>query len=89
MTRTFPLTGFEHDVVLNLRDTDTILHTARMLSALVVEVTAKGLNPAREMAEHDALHWLSQRLQDQLDLLSAHTGQKDAPRYMMQEGVQA
>lgn len=87
MTSIFPLTGFEHDAVLNLRDTDTILHTARMLSALVVEVTAKGLNPSREMSEPDALHWLSLRLQDQLDLLSAHTGQKDAPRYMMQEGA--
>jgi hypothetical protein len=58
-----------------------------MLSALVVEVTAKGGNPEREIAEPDALHWLSQRLQDQLDLLSVRAGQKDAPRYMMQEGT--
>ena len=88
MTDLSPLTGFERESVQNLRIPSVILLDAQMMAALVVEVAAKGAADGGDIACPDALHWLSQRLQDKLDLLAALSGDGNAPGWMQPEEVQ-
>lgn len=88
MTGLSPLTGFERESVQGLRIPSVILHDAQMMAALVVEVAAKGAADGGDIACPDALHWLSHRLQDKLDLLAALSGDGNAPGWMQPEGVQ-
>ncbi len=79
MNNQISLTGFEQETVKNMRSQELVLKDARMMAALIVEVTGGGVGDGCEITEPEALHWLSHRLQDNLDLLAAHTGVKDAP----------
>lgn len=85
MSNQMSLTGFEQETVKNMRIQSCILSDARMMAALMVEVTAGRGRDGSGITEPEALHWLSHRLQDHLDLLAAHTGAKDAPGWMSQE----
>ena len=82
MTDIMPLTGFEHETVMNLRTPSVILHDARKLSGLVVAVTESGVGAGREITEPEALLWLAHRLQDKLDLLAALSGDGNTPGWM-------
>lgn len=82
-----PLTGFEHETVMNLRTPSVILNDARKLSGLVVAVAESGVGDGREITEPEALLWLAHRLQDKLDLLAALSGDKEAPGWMQKETV--
>lgn len=82
MTDLSSLTGFEQESVKNLRVPSVILHDARMMADLVVEVAAKGAADGAEITCPDALHWLGCRLQDKLDLLAALSGDGNAPGWM-------
>ena len=88
MTGLSPLTGFERESVQDLRIPSVILLDAQMMAALVVEVAAKGAADGGDIACPDALHWLSQRLQDTRDLLAALSGDGSAPGWMQPEEVQ-
>ena len=85
MTSIFPLTGFETETVKNMRDRQFLLKDAQMMAALIVEMTTGGCCIGCEVAEPEALNWLSRRLRDQLDLISAHGGDKSAPGWMQPE----
>ncbi|AKR48049.1 hypothetical protein WSS15_27420 [Acetobacter pasteurianus] len=87
MSNQMSLTGFEQETVKNMRIQSCILRDARMMAALIVEVTAGWSCDECDITEPEALHWLSHRLQDHLDLLAAHTGVKDAPGWMLPEEV--
>nr|WP_025825260.1 hypothetical protein [Acetobacter persici] len=80
-----PLTGFEHETVMNLRSPSVILHDARKLSGLVVAVAESGVGDGREITEPEALLWLAHRLQDKLDLLATLSGTDDVPGWMQKE----
>ncbi|ATI11565.1 MULTISPECIES: hypothetical protein [Acetobacter] len=82
-----PLTGFEQETVKNMRSQEAVLKDARMMAALIVEVTAGWSCDECDITDPEALHWLSHRLRDHLDLLAAHTGAKDVPGWMLPEEV--
>ncbi|WP_386884458.1 hypothetical protein [Acetobacter persici] len=80
-----PLTGFEHETVMNLRTPSIILNDARKLSGLVVAVAESGVGDGREITEPEALLWLAHRLQDKLDLLATLSDTDDVPGWMQKE----
>ena len=85
MSNQMSLTGFEQETVKSMRDQGLVPKDARMMAALIVEVTAGWSCNECDITEPEALHWLSHRLRDHLDLLAAHTGAKDAPVWMLPE----
>ncbi|MDN7355187.1 hypothetical protein [Acetobacter senegalensis] len=85
MTDLMPLTAFEQESVKSLRIPDVVLHDARMMTDLVVEVAAKGAVDGAEITCPEALLWLGRHLQDKLDLLAALSGDGNAPGWMQPE----
>lgn len=80
-----PLTGFEHETVINLRTPSIILNDARKLSGLLIDVAQSGIGAGREITEPEALLWLAHCLQDKQDLLATISDTDDVPGWMHKE----